>query len=117
MTSATVWQRLTAEVRAASARVRKEQADYAAGRTGMGFFHDRDRDKSEAHRNVRELYELRRLVDELIDDEIIRGRELGASFDQLGSSRQQAQQRHARALRQRELTKGDGARTDFVNEH
>lgn len=90
---ADVWRRLAGEVRAASARARKDALSHMLS--------------SESHAptaNVAGLYELRRLVDELIDDEIIRARELGACFDVLGTSRQQAQQRHARAVRQRSLT-------------
>lgn len=90
-----VWRHLASEVRSASARARK------AARNHMLVS---EMDVPIA--NIAELYDLRRLVDELIDAEIIRGRELGASFDLLGTSRQQAQQRHARAVRQRELTNG-----------
>lgn len=48
--------------------------------------------------NVRALYELRQAVDNAIDDEVIRGRAIGVQWDLLGSTRQQAQQRHKRAL-------------------
>lgn len=91
--TASVWQRLAAEVKQASARARRD----AASRVMPDMY-------DQAVENIRELHELRALLDELIDSEIIRGRELGASFDLLGSSRQQAQQRHARAVRQRALT-------------
>lgn len=75
-------------------RIRKDRADSLL-----------DLPYSEAAGNVRELYRLRALIDELINAEIIRGRELGAPWDLLGSSRQQAQQRAARARqRQQPLT-------------
>ncbi len=90
--SGDAWQRLEREVKAARTRVR----DIAKRR--MAWFGD----DAEPHaENVRELIKLRRLLDELIDDETIRARELGASWDSLGSSRQQAQQRHKRALARR----------------
>lgn len=101
-----VWRQLAGEVRAASGRARK------AARSHM--YPD---ESNVPPANIAELYELRRLVDDLIDAEIIRGRELGVGFDLLGTSRQQAQQRHARAQRQRSLTKGRRPRTDSVNEH
>jgi signal transduction histidine kinase len=79
-------------VQAARARVRKDRED--------PFLFDSP--SREAISNVAELYRLRDLVDELIDGEVIRGRELGAPWDLLGSSRQQAQQRAARALRRQQ---------------
>jgi hypothetical protein len=86
-------------VRAGRARVQRELAKETRGEY-IGTCAYR-----ESTNTVRELYELRRLVDELIDSEIIRGRELGASWDLLGTSRQHAQQRAARARqRQQELT-------------
>jgi hypothetical protein len=94
--SASALQVLARRVRAARERVRRNGVD--------SFF--RDVEYREASDTVAELYKLRELVDELIDGEIIRGRELGASWDLLGSSRQQAQQRAARARqRKRRLTK------------
>ena len=84
------WQRLEREVKAARARVR----NYVR----RAYF---EIDHREATHNVLELIELRRLVDDLIDEETIRARELGASWGQLGSSRQQAQQRHERAMARR----------------
>lgn len=86
--SASALQVLARRVRDARERVRKN---------GIGRLLDLE--YREAADNVRELYRLRDLVDELIDAEIIRGRELGAPWDLLGSSRQQAQQRAARARR------------------
>jgi hypothetical protein len=47
--------------------------------------------------NVSALYELRQAVDDAIDDEVNRGRPIGVQWDLLGSTRQQAQQRHKRA--------------------
>jgi hypothetical protein len=88
--SGDIWQRLEREVKAARTRVRNE--------VRTQYFESATREPTA---NVRELIELRRLVDELIDDETIRARELGASWDLLGSSRQQAQQRHKRALARR----------------
>jgi hypothetical protein len=90
-----VWRELITQAQAARDRVRKKAAaedrewgsQFAQSSTVIG--------------NVRELYQLRDLVDELIDHEIIRGKELGVSFDLLGSSRQQAQQRYKRAIARR----------------
>jgi hypothetical protein len=93
--AADVWQLLGRRAGAARERVRKNGTDPLL-----------DLEYREAADNVAELYKLRDLVDELIDGEIIRGRELGASWDLLGSSRQQAQQRAARARqRQQGLTR------------
>jgi hypothetical protein len=99
-----VWRRLAGEVRAASARARK---------AALNHMHPDESCVPVA--NIAELYKLRRLVDELIDAEIIRGRAHGVAFDLLGNSRQQAQQRHARAVRQRELTKGAARVRHSVN--
>lgn len=89
------WQVLGRHVRAAKDRVRRDCTDPLL-----------ELPYSESVGNVRELYKLRGLIDELIDVEIIRGRQLGAPWDLLGSSRQQAQQRSARAReRQQGLTK------------
>jgi hypothetical protein len=86
---------LARRVQAARERVRKNGAGQLL-----------DLEYREAADNVRELYALRDLVDQLINREVIRGRELGAPWDLLGTSRQQAQQRAARARqRQRGLTK------------
>jgi hypothetical protein len=96
--SASALQVLARRVRAARERVRKNGVD--------SFF---DVEYREACDTVAELYKLRDRVDELLDAEIIRGRELGAPWDLLGSSRQQAQQRAARARqRQRGLTNHAG---------
>ncbi len=92
---ASALQVLARRVRAASERIRRNGIDPLL-----------DLEYREACDTVAELYKLRALVDELIDGEIIRGRELGAPWDLLGSSRQQAQQRATRARRrQRRLTK------------
>ncbi len=88
--TADVWQNLAAQVKAARDRVRRKIAE--------AVFESPDRPAIE---NIRELTELRRMVDELIDGEIIRGRELGASWDLLGTSKQQAQQRYRRAVARR----------------
>jgi hypothetical protein len=97
--TASVWKQLAAEIDSSSAAVRNDIA-----KTKRGFIPEWW-PRTEAASNVRELYRLRALAEELIDAEIIRARGLGVSFEDLGSSRQQAQQRHARALRQRALTK------------
>lgn len=49
---------------------------------------------SQASWNIKRLRELRELIDSLMDDEILRGREHGAPWASLGTSKQQAQQRH-----------------------
>ena len=90
--TADVWKRLAGRVKAAGDRSRRD------AESGAVRLYDR------APENIRELWKLRRLIEELIDDEMIRGRELDAPWDLLGTSKQQAQQRHARAIRQRELT-------------
>lgn len=77
------WERLTRRV-----GVARERAEGVADNTG-----------SRAGATIGELRRLRRLIDELIDDETVRGREQGAPWVILGSSRQQAQQRHAAAIR------------------
>jgi hypothetical protein len=53
--------------------------------------------------NVRALYALRQAVDDAIDDEVIRGRAIGVQWDLLGSTRQQAQQRHRRAMARKRI--------------
>ena len=53
--------------------------------------------------SVRALYALRRAVDDAIDDEVIRGRAIGVQWDLLGSTRQQAQQRHKRAMARKRI--------------
>ena len=53
--------------------------------------------------NVRGLYGLRQAVDDAIDDEVIRGRAIGVQWDLLGSTRQQAQQRHKRAMSRKRI--------------
>ena len=54
--------------------------------------------------NVRALYALRQAVDDAIDAEVIRGRAIGVQWDLLGSTRQQAQQRHRRAMARKQVT-------------
>ena len=93
MTAADVWQQLEREVKAARGRVRADIREAASW--GMDF------PTREPTGNVRELLALRRLVDDLIADETIRARELGAGWSSLGTSRQQAQQRHKRAMARR----------------
>lgn len=93
-TASGAWQIMGRRIRAARERIQRDRAESLL-----------DPPYAEAAGNVRELYKLRALLDELIDAEIIRGRELGAPWDLLGSSRQQAQQRTARTQRrQRPLT-------------
>jgi len=77
-----VWKRLTRRTRSASERA-GQQPDEAGFRAGA---------------NIKELWKLRRVIDELIDAETIRGREQGAAWGMLGFSKQQAQQRHKAAL-------------------
>jgi hypothetical protein len=55
-------------------------------------------ERSSVIANVRQLYELRQAVDDAIDAEVERAREMRVSFDLLGTTRQQAQQRHKRAM-------------------
>lgn len=78
-----VWKRLGRRTKAASERAER-QADEHGFRAGV---------------NIQELWKLRRLIDELVDAETIRGREQGAPWGTLGSSKQQAQQRHEAALK------------------
>lgn len=100
-----VWQVLARRVKVAQDRARRH-----GGAVSLEY--------RSAVDSVHELYELRRLVDRLIDDEIIRGRELGAPWELLGTSKQQAQQRHARAVvRQRALTNRRTQQRETVNEH
>jgi hypothetical protein len=57
--------------------------------------------------NVRALYALRQVVDDAIDAEVSRGREIGVQWDLLGppgASRQAVQQRHRRAMARRLVT-------------
>lgn len=57
-----------------------------------------------ASRNIGELRALQASISDQIDEEIIRGREQGAPWHLLGTSKQQAQQRHAAALTRRSPT-------------
>lgn len=52
-------------------------------------------------RSIKELMKLRAAIDALIDEELIRGHESGASWAALGTSKQQAQQLYVRAIRRR----------------
>ena len=97
-----VWQLLGRRIRAARKRIQLDR-EYSV------LYEPSD----EAAGNIRELYRLRALLDELIDAEIIRGRELGAPWDLLGSSKQQAQQRAARA-RQRQQRRTSGRDTSTM---
>jgi hypothetical protein len=82
-----VWAALSARLREIRAAARRDARDHlAAG------------EREEATANVRALYELRQAVDDAIDAEVIRGRENGAQWDLLGTTKQQAQQRHRRAM-------------------
>jgi hypothetical protein len=80
--SADTWQRLDRRVK--TARARAEEAP--------------DEHGIRASRNLDELRKLQWSIEKLMDDEIIRGRDQGASWSMLGTSKQQAQQRHKRAL-------------------
>lgn len=52
-------------------------------------------------RTVEQLRKLRDLLDDLVEEEIVAARAAGAPWGQLGTSKQQAQQAHARALARR----------------
>lgn len=80
-----VWKRLGRRVTSAKERAVR-QPDEHGWRAGA---------------SIRELTALRDLLDDLIDAEVIRGREQGAEWVLLGSSKQQAQQRYRRATRSR----------------
>jgi hypothetical protein len=85
-----VWDSLSARLREIRTAARREARDHiAAG------------EREEVAANVRGLYELRRAVDDAIDAEVIRGREIGVQWDLLGTTKQQAQQRHQRAMARR----------------
>lgn len=92
----TLWPRLQQEVQQSAARVRTMETRSILGPSAS----------SEAGRNIDELYRLQRVIDDLIDAEIIRGHKHGALWSNLGSSRQQAYQRYKRAIaRKQQLTK------------
>lgn len=82
----TVWRRLENRVQAARDRVAKQCPNLVA----------------EASANLRELRRLRLFIDELIDEETIRGRDEGGTWRSLGSSKQQAQQRYEAATARRD---------------
>jgi hypothetical protein len=84
------WAVLSARFRGLRSRARRDAVDHLAAGPG-----------DEVSANVRALYELLQAVDDAIDDEVIRGRAIGVQWDLLGSTRQQAQQRHKRALARR----------------
>lgn len=87
-----VWAALSARLREIRAAARRDARDHiAAG------------EREEVAANVRALYELRQAVDDAIDAEVIRGRETGVQWDLLGTTKQQAQQRHKRATARRQL--------------
>jgi hypothetical protein len=88
------WAELLARFRV----LRKESAREARDHIAAG-------PREEVAANVRALYELRQAIDDAIDAEVIRGREIGVQWDLLGSTRQQAQQRHKRALARRAATR------------
>lgn len=81
--SADVWKRLERRVKTARARAEVIPDDE------HGF---------RASRNLDELRKLQGAIEDLIDAEIIRGREQGAPWGLLGTSKQQAQQRHRRVI-------------------
>lgn len=90
-----VWAALLDRFRALRKAARREALDHLAAGP-----------REEVAANVRALYELRQAVDDAIDAEVIRGREIGVQWDLLaqpGASRQQAQQRHKRARERRQL--------------
>jgi hypothetical protein len=80
------WKRLQDRVKAAAQRVgpMRDEANWL--RTS---------------RSITELMKLRAAIDDLIDEEVIRGHESGAPWAALGTGRQQAQQRYVRAMRRR----------------
>jgi hypothetical protein len=85
-----VWAVLSARFRGLRSRARRDAVDHlAAG------------ESNEVAANVSALYALRQAVDDAINDEVIRGRAIGVQWDLLGSTRQQAQQRHKRAMARR----------------
>ena len=85
-----VWASLSARLREIRSRARRDAVDHlAAG------------EREEVSANVSALYELRQAVDDAIDGEVIRGRAIGVQWDLLGTTRQQAQQRHKRAMDRR----------------
>lgn len=79
-----VWKRLDQRIRAA-----RDRADVS------------DEHGFRASRNIEELRRLRGALDGFIDAELVRGREQGASWDMLGTSKQQAQQRYKRIMAQK----------------
>jgi len=88
-----VWAALSARFREIRTAARRDARDHiAAG------------EREEITANVRALYELRQAVDDAIDAEVIRGRGIGVQWDLLGTTRQQAQQRHKRAMARKAIT-------------
>ncbi len=80
-----VWKRLDRGIKAARTRVNEQPDEH-------GF---------RASHNIKEMTKLRWVIEDLIDAETIRGRDQGASWVLLGSSKQQAQQRYKRAVARR----------------
>lgn len=80
------WDRLHRRVTTTRKKIAEKPAD------GHGLRHGE---------SIRELRKLQQLIDELIDEEIVAGRAEGAPWSLLGTSKQQAQQQHARALTRR----------------
>jgi hypothetical protein len=114
-----VWGTMSARLREITRAARRDAVDHLAAGP-----------REEASANVRALYELRQAVDDAIDAEVSRGREIGVQWDLLGppgASRQAVQQRHRRAMARRQtaqlcarlvnasLTKPVSCRADFVN--
>jgi Mobilization protein NikA len=85
-----VWTVLSARFRGLRSRARRDAVDHLAAGP-----------REEVSANVSALYELRQAVDDAIDDEVIRGRAIGVQWDLLGTTKQQAQQRHKRAMARR----------------
>ena len=87
-----LWSALSATLRELRAAARWDARNHiAAG------------ERNEVAANVRALYKLRQAVDDAIDAEVIRGREIGVQWDLLGTTKQQAQQRHRRGMARRGL--------------
>jgi hypothetical protein len=88
-----VWSGLLDRFRALRKAARRDALDHLAAGP-----------REEVAASVQALYELRQAVDDAIDAEVIRGREIGVQWDLLGppgSTRQRAQQRHRRAMERR----------------
>jgi hypothetical protein len=86
------WAVLSVRFREIRSRARRDAVDHLAAGP-----------REEVSANVRALYELRQAVDDAIDEEVIRGRAIGVQWDLLGSTRQQAQQRHRRVMARKRI--------------